>query len=63
MIYLSKEGGGGADSDHTWIRSCILHAPNVDFITRLNVKSGFTSKSDIELHLYGLRLTIYTVWD
>ena len=20
MIYLSKGGGGGADSDHTWIR-------------------------------------------
>ena len=23
MIYLSK-GGAGADSDHTWIRPCLL---------------------------------------
>ena len=22
MIYLSKGGGGGADSDHMWIRPC-----------------------------------------
>ena len=25
MIYLSKGGGGGADSDHTWIRPCTVN--------------------------------------
>ena len=24
MIYLSKGGGAGADSDHTWIRPCSI---------------------------------------